>query len=226
MVVSVPQKIPRYRRFDPQVLREKAELAAGVTYAVAEDFPTYDVGTNGDVRRNDKTPVGPHFEPAGTLVPARWTTKGFSRVGTPAKKYCMIKVNNKDGKEIHMGLQILVLLAHRGKRPTGCQAGHFVIGDTRVNCLWNLRWRTTEQQQEDKIYHGTRRTGDKNRLTKVKNRDVRYIRRNACVRTSKVLRNLMAARLNVKPQTIKNIADGKSRNYAHMLPKELSCPTS
>lgn len=64
-----------------------------------------------------------------------------------------------NGKSLTCNVHRLVLEAFIGPRPKGMVCRHFPDRDTRNNRLDNLRWGTPEENQADKIVHGTSNYG-------------------------------------------------------------------
>lgn len=82
----------------------------------------------------------------------------------------------KGGNRRYVDIQVLVLEAFVGPRPTGLQACHN-DGNPTNNKLSNLRWDTPKANTGDKEKHGTDAKGVRNPRTSLSEEDVKTIRR-------------------------------------------------
>lgn len=71
----------------------------------------------------------------------------------------------------------LVLLAFVGPAPEGCVCRHFPDRDPKNNKITNIQWGTAEQNQKDRIAHGTDTGGPKAVNARFTADDIRAIRR-------------------------------------------------
>jgi hypothetical protein len=82
----------------------------------------------------------------------------------------------KDRKYTHFLVHRLVLEAFVGPCPEGMVCRHFPDRDPANNRLDNLSWGTGEQNQADRVAHGTDGRGAKNPHARLKESDVRALR--------------------------------------------------
>lgn len=129
-----------------------------------EDFPGYRIDTEGNVF-------------------SCWTVAGrYSKcsnvwkklIPNSNKKYLQIKLCNSTGK-FQKYIHRLVLETFVGKVPAGMEGCHN-DGDSRNNCLKNLRWDTSKNNQADRINHGTVCCGEKQGGHKLNRFQVQRIR--------------------------------------------------
>lgn len=141
-----------------------------------EGFPRYDVSSEGRVRTKRKRKA-PRILLGGTTPPM-----GYRRV-----------------EYIHT----LVLEAFVGPRPENHQGCHN-DGDTQNNSATNLRWGTSQENNADKIKHGTDRRGER-MSDKLTDESIRCIRAEPEFRG---VQTMLAKAFDVNPATIAFIRQG------------------
>lgn len=115
----------------------------------------------------------------------------FGRVIKPSKGqyYFTFKVPKPDGGQRNMYVHHAVALAFIGERPDGLEVCH-LDGNPLNNWLNNLRYDTPKANNGDKVRHGTAMRGERVNGAKLREDQVREIRRraNAGDRTSVLAR--------------------------------------
>lgn len=118
---------------------------------------------------------------------------------------------HRDGRKFRRYIHRLVLEAFVGPRPPGLICCHW-DGDPANNRLENLRWDTYKSNCDDMLRHGTRRLGETGTRARLKEAEVREIRRLMADGASP---EVLAARFGVGSPNIKAIACG--RTWRHLL---------
>lgn len=96
----------------------------------------------------------------------------------PTNQRGRLAVDLSNGKKkLKRSVHTLVLEAFVGPRPDGCVARHVVTNDATNNCLWNLQWGTSSENEADKVRHGTKIVGEAMHNAKVTAADVVEMRR-------------------------------------------------
>ncbi len=90
------------------------------------------------------------------------------------KKGYLFVVLYKHRKKYIRQIHRLVLETYIGLCPSGMQCRH-LDGNPANNKLENLCWGTPQENQQDRIQHGTSNRGSRNGQTKLKEKDVRTI---------------------------------------------------
>lgn len=145
-------------------MNEKSEAKWGIAHAISDDkdkivwvtpliawrtiagFELYEVSNTGLVRRKlDKV-----------VLMQSPTHNGYLRV-----------VLWRDGVSYNRRVHLLVLHAWAGAKPTARHVGaHAPDRDQANNQICNLRWALPEDNEADKVAHGTVKNGPKTTLTK------------------------------------------------------------
>jgi hypothetical protein len=118
---------------------------------------------------------------------------------------------HRDRRKIRRSIHHLVLEAFFGPRPAGLICCHW-DGDPANNCVENLRWDTYKSNCDDMLRHGNRRMGETGTKARLKEVEVREIRRLMAEGASP---HELAARYGVGSPNIKAIACG--RTWRHIL---------
>jgi hypothetical protein len=118
---------------------------------------------------------------------------------------------HRDGRKIARLIHQLVLEAFVGPRPPGLICCHW-DGDLTNNRLENLRWDTYKSNCDDMLRHGSRRLGETAVKARLKEGEVREIRRLMAEGASP---DDLASRYGVGAPNIKAIASG--RTWRHLL---------
>lgn len=124
------------------------------------DFPDYEVSNYGMVKSYKCwRGKGPKILKPG------WS-------GDKHSKYLAVWLSNKKtkSKRVHH----LVLEAFKGPRPEGMQACHN-NGKKWDNSVWNVRWDTHQNNEADKIKHGTLIKGEMHYSSKLKEKQIPMI---------------------------------------------------
>jgi HNH endonuclease len=166
-----------------------------------EGFPGYRVSNNGEVescwnrrgRRGGMTDTWLPLKPIGLRY-------GYLAVN-------LHREHTKNRRLIHH----LVLEAFVGLRPSGLICCHW-DGDPSNNRVENLRWDTHKSNCDDMLRHGNRRMGETGVKAKLKEVEVREIRR---LMDEGASPDELAARFGVGTPNIKAIACG--RTWRHIL---------
>jgi hypothetical protein len=106
------------------------------------------------------------------------TTAAFLKPSSNGRGYLSITLWNGSrlsGKTFY--IHRLVLTVFVGPCPEGMEARHVGTNDRANNHLSNLCWGTKEENQEDRIWHGTDHRGSKHYATILDENMVREIRR-------------------------------------------------
>lgn len=156
----------------------------------------YEVSSLGDVRGVDRTipdkRLGSQRKKGKLMKP--YIRRGYKRVAL-----------TRYGKTKHISVHTLVLLTFIGPKPPGMEARH-KDGDRLKNRASNLVWGTPEDNQQDKVRHGTDTPG-----AKLTWEQVREIRKKYDANRFKwgIVRGL-AREYGVYHATIRNIVHGKA----------------
>ena len=127
----------------------------------------YKVSDRGRVKRVARG----HTTRPGKMLTLCSDNEGYAVVtlyGPPHRSRRLVKVHR------------LVLTAFRGPCPAGCQTRH-LDGSKANNGLANLAWGSARENQHDRKIHGTSSAGERNPAAKLKESDVREIRRIAAM---------------------------------------------
>ncbi len=119
---------------------------------------------------------------------------------------------SKNGKTTSKYVHLLVLECFKGVCPPGMEARHFPDRSPSNNCVDNLVWGTRQENQIDRVTHGTSNRGERCavcKLTEEKVRRIRYLRE----RFNTTFTELSLA-FNVNPGTIHAIT--KRRTWKHV----------
>lgn len=92
------------------------------------------------------------------------------------KGYLAARIRYENGPKTKL-VHSLVLEAFVGARPKNMEACH-LDGVRDNNKLSNLKWGTRKENHGHKKLHGTHQAGSKNPVSKLNEKDVRYIREN------------------------------------------------
>lgn len=137
-----------------------------VQYKDVAGFPGYRVGNDGSVwSRRSRNGKG-SFVLWRILKPIRSDHNGY-RVVTFWK----------NSRPVRKFVAQLVLEAFVGPRPPGKIVCHFPDKDTANNSLNNIRWDTYTSNYYDMVIHGTVTRGSRHGMSKLRDEDVRKIRR-------------------------------------------------
>lgn len=118
---------------------------------------------------------------------------------------------SKNGIKKQKRINILVLEAFTGHRPSGYEAAHN-DGVRTNNNLSNLSWKTRAENEMDKIKHGTVINGIKNHNAKLTDNDIRKIRR--LYKPRIFSQRKLAEMFNIAESAIWNILHG--RRWQHV----------
>ena len=173
----------------------------GDLFRAIDGFPGYRVGEGGQVqscwnrvgRRGGMTETWLPLKP----IPDRWRH---------------LSVNlHRDGRKIRRFVHHLVLEAFVGERPPGSICCHW-DGDPANNRSSNLRWDTCKSNCDDMLRHGNRGRGETASRARLKEAEVREIRRMMAGGASP---DDLADRFGVGGSNIRAIASG--RRWRHIL---------
>ncbi len=124
------------------------------TWKAVKDYEgLYEVSDLGRVRSLDRTVRGPSRCPNGLRLKGKIMKSGLN-----SKGYLHISLQ-QEGESSIREIQRLVLIAFRGDPPEGHEAAH-EDGNRLDNRLANLRWKTQQENTDDKFRHGTVLAGD------------------------------------------------------------------
>lgn len=153
---------------------------SAVRYKDIPDFPGYRVGDDGSVwscwvripiaiggpagLRGSKTVLGTTYKPLRLF----WN-------GPAHYRYRYVNLQ-RDGKLTMQRVSRLVLSAFIGPCPLGMEARHFPDRDRDNNRLENLSWGSRQENQADRVVHGTSNRGERSYRTKLTEKLVRVIR--------------------------------------------------
>lgn len=108
-----------------------------------------------------------------------WSTKKHN--GTFIRKlktfvdgggYLVVALQTDDKKEIKRKVHLLVCESFHGERPQWAQCVRHIDGNKKNNKASNLCWGTRQQNEADKILHGTKVFGSKQWCSKLKENDI------------------------------------------------------
>lgn len=180
----------------------------GECWLPALGFFGYEVSNMGRVRsrRHAKVKEG---EPIPDYIAPKLLSQSPNRLG-----YMRVYLYRSDGKgpakKVTKYVHTLVLEAFMGVAPQRHQCRH-LSGCPSDNRLINLRWGTSRENAADKIRHGTIQRGEKHRFSKLKEDQVREIRRMAARHISYAE---IAAKFNVGTSTVGRVV--RRTGWAHV----------
>lgn len=123
----------------------------------------YEASSIGRIRTKDRVVIKPHSQsgkPVSYLYKARLLSPKFD-----SKGYSSVHIG-VDGKKTTLMVHRAVLLAFVGEPPEGYEGCHN-NGDSRDNRVENLRWDTHLNNNQDRVRHGTYRTGESHPMAKI-----------------------------------------------------------
>lgn len=126
-------------------------------WRVVQDFPDYEVSSEGVIRRLVASRRKPRHYPAGYVICQTWAqTHAKSGHG-----YLVVKLSHgthfrQKTKHVHH----VVCEAFHGPRPSPAHEAAHGDRDTRNNRENNLRWATSLENQRDRDAHGTNNVGE------------------------------------------------------------------
>ena len=166
------------------------------SYRPIEGFPGYRVSDSGEVQ---------------SCWNRRGRRGGMTDIWLPLKpipdRHGHLAVNlHRDGRKERRSIHHLVLGAFVGPRPPGLICCHW-DGDPANNRLGNLRWDTYKANCDDMLRHGNRRRGETGTNARLREFEVREIRRLIAEGASP---GDLAERFGVGSPNIKAIASGRS----------------
>lgn len=144
------------------------EFDSSLEFRDIQGFPGYKIGNDGTVWTCKKRGGRKQWfmSDEWTIMELRLTSRGYLRVGL-----------RQNGKCHWITVASLVLEAFVGPRPEGHVVRHFPDGTRTNNRLSNLQWSTQSENLADRQVHGTESTGMRNGKSKLKDDDIRNIRR-------------------------------------------------
>lgn len=146
-------------------MSELESTRASEIYKPIEGYPGYRVGNFGDVQSAWNR--GKH---------SRITGEWWSMKQAKAKGYWFVGLSRNKERHKYFYIHRLVLGAFVGKCPDGMECRHLDRNPDN-NHLENLEWGTKEQNELDKIGHGTRLRGKQIWIARLTECDVAEIRR-------------------------------------------------
>ena len=139
-----------------------------MTLKIWKDIPSYEgayqVSNNGRVKSVKR--YVKHYRGGQSFVQSK-----ILKPRQDIDGYMSVILNSKDSKLVHR----LVLETFDGPCPEGMETRH-LNGNPADNRLENLCWGTSQQNEYDKIQHGTSNRGDRNGHSKLAEKQVRLIR--------------------------------------------------
>lgn len=106
----------------------------------------------------------------------------------------------------------LVLLAFVGPKPTNSHIAAHNDGNNKNNILENLRWATYQENEDDKLRHGTRALGEKHHGAKLSDKEVQDIREE--YELGKTSHRELSRKYGVDHRTIGRIVNKQYRIYS------------
>lgn len=171
---------------------------AGVTYRDVTGFPGYAVGDDGSVWT--KRSVGRYRN----VFREHWRKMAPSLTGRGSGQRLSVSLSIGHCHRARRKVHHLVLLAFVGPRMAGQECRH-LDGNEFNNQLDNLCWGTKEENEADKILHGTHNRGSRHPLSKINEETAAEIKR---LLRSGVKPKQIASQLSVPVQTVYNINAG------------------
>ena len=137
-------------------------------WRLVPEYPDYEASSLGRIRRatDGRNYRGVVVFPKGRLLKSRTAHK---------TGYLILQVCSA-GKIERKGVHQLVCSAFRGPRPSPKHHAAHLDGDKINNRPENLRWATAQENEADKLRHGTRLRGDRNHQSTLTEADVRRIK--------------------------------------------------
>lgn len=154
-------------------------------------WPDYEVSEFGDIRR---------------AVPCAGAKPALRKTYVAANGRLMI-VMRRDGKARACHVHRLVLEAFVGPAPSEGHHGAHNDGNPMNNHVSNVRWATPQENEADKVRHGTSNRGERFGRARLTNAQAVEIKR--CLAAGHASKDL-AARFGVHPSTICSLKRGKS----------------
>lgn len=155
------------------------------------NWPDYEVSENGDIRR----------------TVARSGAKPALRKPYVAANGRLMIVMRSGGVARACYVHRLILEAFVGPAPSDAHQGAHNDGDPLHNHVSNLRWATKQENEADKVRHGTSNRGERFGRARLTNDQAEEIKR--CLAAGFASRDL-AMRFGVHPSTISSLKRGKS----------------
>lgn len=163
---------------------------SGVEFRFVEGFPDYCVGDDGSVW-------------------SKRSSKSWVRIGTVSGDYHMVTLCRNDCQR-DVNVHVLVLETFVGSRPEGMEARH-LDGNPHHDHRSNLAWGTNQENQNDRLRHGTVPRGEGCFASKLTEQQVLEIRRLCSEGVSQIAIGRM---FNISDVQVANIR--KRRDWQHI----------
>lgn len=174
-----------------------------IEYRDIPGFPGYRAGSDGSIWSCHNNRHG---------ISNNWKKLKQSIVTYGVVKYYYVSVS--DGKEIkNRKSHRLIMLAFHGEPQDGEQVRH-LDGDGLNNSLSNLTYGTRQENERDKVLHGTSNRGERNGMAVVDAETVRKLKSLYVRRSRKFGSSGLAKMFNLKAGTVKSIVLGY--NWSHI----------
>lgn len=154
-------------------------IVPGVTFKDTVGFPGYCVGDDGSVWTCLKKKGRSNKRGTDWVISDSWRPLKPS----PGKGYLFVGLYDGHGSRRRISIHHLVLEAFVGPRPlpwTGperTEGCHFPDPDRTNNRPGNLRWGTRKENGVDAVLQGRSQKGERNGFSKLKEEDIREMRR-------------------------------------------------
>lgn len=158
--------------------------------------PQYEVSENGTVRRA----IPAKNSPAGRVLSVCYHEYGYPRVP--------LTIN---GQRVRTEVHKLVALAFLGPKPFEKAEVCHLDGNPRNNHFANLKWASHQENEAHKFLHGTTPRGERNGCAKLKEDDIRLIRK---IRHRHSLSQL-GKMFGVEPRAISKIC--RNERWTHVI---------
>lgn len=122
---------------------ESFDSMHAIEWRVVPGFPDYEVSSLGEVRRITAN----KWAPAGYVVRCSLTHDGYRK----------LTLSQRDGTRRMLRAARVVAIAFLGPPPSSRHVVAHRDGAKTNDCIENLRWATPEENEADKVLHGTNR---------------------------------------------------------------------
>ena len=188
----------------PQFVRVRSQSLEEVWKDVVGYEGLYEVSNKGQVRSKDRIVT--------SVIGVKRFVKSRMMSMMPDNSGHLVVGLNRNNKQQLLLVHRLVLEAFVGPCPPGMEGRHYPKRDPTNNRIDNLSWSTREQNQQDRVKHGTHCRGERCATTHLKERDVREIR--SFYSTGKYTLKQLGEKYRLKTGSVHNIV--KRKTWKHI----------
>lgn len=173
-------------------------------YKRMSGFSNYLIGSDGTVwsRNKSRRSATPFIHDSTVWWPVKLSVLGGRKYFYPQ--------NGGDETKIAKRVSIAVIEAFTGPRPEPYLECRHLNGNPKDNRISNLLWGTPDENQMDRVRHGTTNRGERQGMSRLTSEDVKTIRREVESGTSVLS---LSKRFDVSRTYIRSIADKKAWSW-------------